>query len=181
MNQKQEMNAFVKECITTALFALMKKQPFSSIRITELTRKAGVGRVSFYRNFTSKEDVISQYLVKITQEWGKQFEQDPSVGLVESLFAHFASHKDTFILIYQSGLWHLNLKMITDACGAKPEQCNRDAYLGAFVAYGLYGWANEWFQRGMPETPSEMAALAKMVKQSPESLHNTEETGTNWK
>ncbi len=25
MNQKQEMNAFVKECITTALFALMKK------------------------------------------------------------------------------------------------------------------------------------------------------------
>ena len=65
MNKKQEANEFVKECITTALLQIMEGKDFEAITITELTRKAGVGRVSFYRNFESKEDVIRQYLGKL--------------------------------------------------------------------------------------------------------------------
>lgn len=55
MDKKNEANALVIECITTALLEMMRKQSFDSITITDLTKRAGVGRVSFYRNFTSKK------------------------------------------------------------------------------------------------------------------------------
>ncbi len=47
MNRKQELNAFIKDCITKALIELMKKKNFEDITITELVETAGVGRVSF--------------------------------------------------------------------------------------------------------------------------------------
>ena len=161
MNKKQEANAFVKECITKALFQMMKTQSFESISITDLTKKAGVGRVSFYRNFESKEDIISQYLTKITKEWNEEFENEPSQKLIESLFTHFKKHKDIFILIYKADLWHLSLEGLKKACGPKPEQANHMAYRNAFIAYGLYGWVEEWFKRGMEETPKEMQTLVE--------------------
>ena len=74
MNKKQETNAFVKEFITIALIELMKKQQLDKISICQLVDKAGVGRASFYRNFESKKDVLKQYLTKLIQEWGKDFE-----------------------------------------------------------------------------------------------------------
>ncbi len=60
MNKKQEANALVIECITSALLEMMKTKPFDSITITGLTKRAGVGRVSFYRNFESKEDILNK-------------------------------------------------------------------------------------------------------------------------
>ena len=47
--------------ITDALFELLKSKELSQITITELIRKAGVCRASFYRNFYLTEDVIRQY------------------------------------------------------------------------------------------------------------------------
>ena len=75
MNKKQETNAFVKECITEALLQLMKEKTLYEIAITEIVERAGVARVSFYRNFTSKENVIEQHLILLIREWGRDFEK----------------------------------------------------------------------------------------------------------
>lgn len=58
----EHAQTLVCECITDALFRLMKSKPLQDISITELTRVAGVGRVSFYRNFETKIDVLDQKL-----------------------------------------------------------------------------------------------------------------------
>lgn len=158
-NKKQEANEFVKECITTALLQIMEGKDFEAITITELTRKADVGRVSFYRNFESKEDVIRQYLGKLIREWGTEFEASENPNLIENLFTHYYKHKDLFILLYQSGLAHISLQNVLDVCGPTPEQDNLTAYTRAWFCHGLYGWIEEWFKRGMPETPAQMAAL----------------------
>lgn len=157
MNKKQEANEFVKECITTALLQMMEKQSFESISITELTKKAGVGRVSFYRNFESKEDVIRQYLGKLIKAWGTEFERSEKPNLIESLFSHYYKHSELFILLYRSGLAHISLQNVLDVCGPTSDQDNMTAYTCAWFCHGLYGWIEEWFKRGMPETPTEMA------------------------
>ena len=54
---------------------------------------------------------------------------------------------------------------VKDACGAKPEQPNVVAYTSAFIAFGLYGWIEEWFKRGMQESPEEMARLWEATQQ----------------
>ena len=57
-------NQIVQESIFTALIQLMQKE-FHNITITEITEKAGVSRMSYYRNYSSKEDILIKYLDRI--------------------------------------------------------------------------------------------------------------------
>ena len=59
MNNEQK-NTYVKRQITNALLFLLKEKPLSDISVSELTDKAGIGRVSFYRNYQSKEDILRE-------------------------------------------------------------------------------------------------------------------------
>ena len=132
MNKKQEANAVVIECITTALLNMMKKQSFESISITALTKRAGVGRVSFYRNFESKEDVIRKHLRNLLEDWWAEYKGTTTVELVQAIFEHYYKNKELSILLYKQGLAHISLQSVKDSCGAKPEQDNNTAYFSAF-------------------------------------------------
>ena len=59
MNNEQK-NTYVKMQITTALLELLKEKPLSDITVSELTNKAEIGRVSFYRNYQNKEDILKE-------------------------------------------------------------------------------------------------------------------------
>ena len=56
----QEKNSYVRRQILHTLLEMMREQEFQDIVISRLTARAGVGRASFYRNFTGKEDVLRQ-------------------------------------------------------------------------------------------------------------------------
>lgn len=168
MNKKQEANALVIECITEALLEMMEKKPFNSITITDLTKRAGVGRVSFYRNFESKEEVIRRHLNNLIDEWSGQYGDtgpEPS-GLNEKMFEYFYQNRELYIMLYRQGLAHISLQSIMDVCGPKPEQPNALAYFTSFIAHGIYGWIEEWFKRGVQETPKEMVALYEQTQKS---------------
>ena len=116
MNKKQEANAFVRECLTTALVQLMQEQPFDGIAITDLVRRAGVSRVSFYRNFTSKKNVLEQHLMSLIREWGREFEDRGDPGYFsESLLRHCYLHRDFYLLLYRHGLSDLIYEAIRTA------------------------------------------------------------------
>ena len=51
----------VKECIFTALTLLMEKKDFKDITISEIAEKAGVSRMTYYRTYSSKEDILLQH------------------------------------------------------------------------------------------------------------------------
>ncbi len=159
-------NLYVVEHITEAVLNLMKENNLSDISISQICDEAGVGRASFYRNFESKEDVISKHLKRLLENWSKEYALSGRDNFVESLFEHYWKNRDICILLYRQGLAHLNLKSIVDACGPKPEQENIVAYTTAYLSYGLYGWIEEWFKRGMQETPQKMAELWAKAQQS---------------
>lgn len=152
-------NQYVVEHITQAMLKLMKNQNFNEISISQICDEAGVGRASFYRNFESKEAVISRYLKKLLDNWWIEAIQKPDFNLVEAVFSHYWNHRELCIMLYKQGLAHLSLQSIRESCGPKPEQPNIVAYTTAYFSYGLYGWIEEWFKRGMQETPKEMAML----------------------
>ena len=58
MDKRKEANLHVKNSITDALIALMNEKSFETISVSEITNRARVSRVSYYRNFNSKEDMI---------------------------------------------------------------------------------------------------------------------------
>ena len=160
MNKKQETNIFLKECITKALLTLMKSRPLSEISITEIVKRAGVARVSFYRNFSSKEDVIKKHLRVLICEWGRDFEKrgEPAY-FSESLLKHFYKHRDFYLLLYKHGLSAMIYENLRDACDMKSAQTNLERYTKSMFAGAIFGWLDEWARQGMPETPEEIILL----------------------
>ena len=167
MNKKQEANAFVKECITTALWQMMENMPFDDIAITDLVKKAGVGRVSFYRNFESKKDVLEKHLVILLEEWGKEFEAlgDPS-KFSDSLIRHYYKHKDIYLILYKQGLSDMIYETIRGAMKLHEAQHNLERYAKSMIAGMIWGWLDEWMRQGMPEDPDEIALLSAQMNQN---------------
>ena len=164
MNKKQETNAFVKECITTALLQLMSEKPISEISVTEIVKRAGVARVSFYRNFESKENVIELHLVTLIKEWGKDFEALGDVSkFSDSLIRHFYKHKDFYLMLYKQNLSNMIYENLRSACEVNKSNVNLERYGKSMLAGMLFGWLDEWMRQGMPESPDEIALLSNQI------------------
>ena len=107
----QEKNTYVRQHILSALLELMKTQDFAAISIQELVDTAGVGRASFYRNFASKEDVLKQESVRLTDGWKAQFDREHPNGTpgqdnlwLISLLDFYKEHSEFYLAVYHAGL-----------------------------------------------------------------------------
>ena len=114
---KESMN--LEEYIEEALLKLMKEKEFKNITITDITNKAGVSRISFYRKFSSKEDVVKSYLTKALKDWGKRWEESGDTNIAYQIFKFFYEQKEVLPLLYQSNLQYLLEENILSACGYK--------------------------------------------------------------
>ena len=136
------------------------RKPLSEISISELCDRAGVGRVSFYRNFQEKDDILKEHIRQLFREWTGTLKEDPPLDeLIRRMFSHFEAHRDFYALLQKRGLTWLLKDVILSVCGFHPEQGAVNAYASAFAAYSLYGWVEVWFLRGMKESAKEMAEL----------------------
>lgn len=62
MKKESSANAFARDCIYTALLQLMEQQPYSEITVTDIAKRAGVSRMTYYRHYQSKDDVLIKHL-----------------------------------------------------------------------------------------------------------------------
>ena len=60
MDKRVEANRETKVRITYALVSLLASKKLSDISVTDIVERAGVARASYYRNFSSKEDVLAE-------------------------------------------------------------------------------------------------------------------------
>lgn len=107
MDKRKEENLRVKKSITTALFALMQEKSLADIHITEIIRKAGVARASFYRNYCSKENVVVTLIRDILREYREQVRYEDgrfyTYHNVLLSFQYFEKYRDYVLNLYRSG------------------------------------------------------------------------------
>lgn len=164
MDDKNVKNTYVKHQITNSLLDLLKIKELKSISISELTSTAQVSRVSFYRNYDEKEDVLRGYLNKLILDWHVEYDEsgvNSEEEMLGSLFEHFSKNKSFYLLLSQRNLFYLLKDVLKELYGPKPEYPNFGAYVAAYFSYGLFGWIEEWFARGMQESAEEMTSLLK--------------------
>ena len=168
MNNEQK-NTYVKKQITAALLALLKEKSLSAISISELTSKAEIGRVSFYRHYQSMEDILKQESDRLIKEWGRLYESNPESSpetLFPSLFDFYRDHKEFYTTLYDAGMSSIMMKTIINTIHITPEMQNLEAYMKSFWAYGIYGWMIEWIRRGMQESGNELLTLFTAARQN---------------
>lgn len=158
-----EKNTYVKKQLTDALLSLLKKKELKDISISEVTSAAGVSRVSFYRNYNEKEDVIREHIKRQMADWmnDNAGEKDSTEDKLGNIFAYLTEYRDLYLLLSSRNLLHLLKDIVMDSFGPKPKHGNFEAYTTAFIANGIYGWIEEWFSRGMQESGEDMAILLK--------------------
>ena len=168
MNNEQK-NTYVKKQITAALLEILKEKPLSDISVSELTNKAKIGRVSFYRNYQNKEDILKEESDRLIKEWGRLYEANPESApetLFPSLFDFYRDHRDFYTTLYNAGMSSIMMETIIGTIQIKPEMQNLEAYMKSFWAYGIYGWLIEWIKRGMPERGKELSSLFSLAHQN---------------
>lgn len=160
-----ERNTYVKEQIMQATIELLYENEMKQISIADITNKAQVSRVSFYRNFETKEDIIKTYIGKMVLDWNMNTpevkDKKDDDEMLASLFGMLKEHNAFFLLLSKRGLLDLLRNVLKELYGPKPEFPNLGAYFAAFLFYGIYGWIEEWIARGMQESATEMAELLK--------------------
>ena len=101
-----------KEWIEEALFVLLKQKPFSKITITDITKKAGVARLTFYRNFAKKEDILQYHFDNIFREYLSSLDKnitDISTAIRQCL-EFWAIHKEKAKILVDNNLQYLLYK-----------------------------------------------------------------------
>ena len=160
---KKNLNFVIKESLTEALFILMRKKPFEEITITEISKLAGVSRISFYRNFDSKEDVLVKYLFEKSMDEFSKYQAQSTQEKLIAMFKSIDHLHEVVDLLYQQNLSHLFLYYLCSVNGAQPEQPNTQAYAKSMTVGICFCGLDEWIRRGRQESAEKMVAILQTV------------------
>ena len=146
--------------IVTALLQLMQKKAFDRISITELCRKAGVSRMSFYRYFESKEDVLKKWCAGITDrfvaESGINYQNDSMELYFNTLFTQVLKYREMSFILQKNGLLWI-VKDDIDRVFFETYRDVYDEYKMHFITGGIFNVYTLWIENGLRETPEELA------------------------
>ena len=157
-----EQLSYAKTELTKALLSLLEKKKLNEITISELCNKAGLSRLSFYRNYGSMEEIIREHLTGITDilltSSSANFRTTPREEFIAMLFEHMYGIKDLVTLLIDNDLSYL-LKEEFDAAFMRSVRIYNDPYR-CYVASGAYfNLFYYWFSNGCKEKPSEVSKM----------------------
>ena len=159
----------VAEYITEALFELLKTKNMVDITTTEIIKKAGVCRSSFYRNFYLPEDVIRKFGESLFEAIDREI-PIAMEGMREHIYSvnvYFYSQRERLILIEKRGLFYLLEEPIMEHCMRQIRRMGfwSHRYQAEFYAGATAHLLRAWIHNGFEESPREIADLTcELVK-----------------
>ena len=151
--------------MTDAIIELLKERELDKISISEITDKAGVGRASWFRNFSSKSEAITYKVIGLWYTWCDEHniskDQRYTIDNAIDFFNFSYKNKDLFRLIYNSGLQSTIYDAFYQVILKQQRHTPIEYYKSRFLSYGVYGIVNEWMKRDFLETPEELALIIR--------------------
>ena len=149
--------------ITDALFELLKTSELSKISVTELIKKAGVCRASFYRNFYLTEDVIRQYGSDMYAQINRTIPLTLG-SIYEHILAvntYLYTQRERLTLIERRGLYHLMEDPIMEQCVFQLQRLGvwTNHYQAEFYAGAVTHMLRVWARRSFAESPEEITRI----------------------
>ena len=157
-----------KEWIFKALMSLMKKNAFRDISISDITSKAGVARLTFYRNFDSKEDILinqgKKVYDKLMNDLSKTDIENNSVySSIYKIISVFNDYADLFEVLLKNNLDYIIMQSfeieISNILKIIFGVDDADKYKVKFYEGALFAIAVEWIKNSREESIDEMADI----------------------
>ena len=160
MARGNKTTEFLKECLSDALIQLMREKDFEKISIKEIADTAGVGRATWFRNYTSKNEALTFKYVQVRNRWADEHaiavRDRFDLANAKNFFQFNYEIKHILEIVYtsnmQSAIYDAFYQVMMPQYGANAKEC----YQARFYSYGLFGLLDEWIKRGFKESVEEM-------------------------
>ena len=86
MKKNESKYFYTASLMNQALLALLEKKDIQFITVTEITKKAGVNRSTFYLHYDTIEDLLEETLENLSKEFLSSFSNLPNTAESENSF-----------------------------------------------------------------------------------------------
>ena len=140
--------------IIEAFFLLLKTKKYEEIGISEICNKAGVSRVTYYRNFNDKKDIINAYFVTMINKFIK------NMGVINTSYRDVAYYtfkllkeeKDTILSLINNSLDYLYLELLNKYLTKNFIEQNNTEMLAHIYSGALFNLSIWWVKNDCKES-----------------------------
>lgn len=166
---KTERNRFTRMCIGEAIISLMQSEDFDSLKISDICKKAGVSRMTFYHYYDSKTAVLMDYMDTMIEAYQKENKAGKYGSFHEyhhilHALTFFDQYADFFLTLERANLHSL----ILEAVNRFMEEHIQPSYSGS--VYKLYYYAGaltnlflKWEEKGKVDSAEEIALIISQI------------------
>lgn len=152
-----------KEYITQALFELMDKMQYKDISITDITKKAGVGRATYYRHFKTKDDIIIEYFKREMKKFPtlsskSAVTQDDYYEIIFNVFSRLKEVKDIVkkLIMAKLDLLYLDFLNVSMVENYKNNNYHDTPYSSYYMAGSLFNVSMQWVKNDCAESVKQI-------------------------
>lgn len=165
----QELNQLTKESLKTALVQLLAENQIADISVTQLTKRAGVSRMAYYRNYPSVtalyHDVYAEYFHHFFEANYDALYQKKYHLFWENLFNYLFEHQAVAkILLSPKEHVHFLTYLNTTLC--EPLTSIHEQYLFRGAIGSVFNILTQWVQNDFDLAPKQIAQLCTTLTAS---------------
>lgn len=157
----EEINRLVVESLQGALLQLIGKKDYDSITVTELCAKAGVSRMAFYGNFTSKDDIINKIVYDLQSEMlnrlGSPFRQEVTLKWYVDMFSFVKEKADVLHPLFCAGFRDKYLDLVNSVFLRHTDLKPDETYQRLLWSGGVVNAIVYWLSSDFAESPADIA------------------------
>lgn len=152
-----------KEYLTEALLILMKSKKYSSITVKDIAEKAGVSRLTFYRNFETKEQILTKHIERGFLEYMNSLDRLEKLdlkGALDLCFDFWGKRSNEITAFVEQDMAHILIQPF-DNCMV--EMLNRIGIVSdftrtqkQFLSGGMFLAMISWIRSGKRTPPEEI-------------------------
>lgn len=163
----------IEQWMMDALLSLLEKKDYKDIRIKEISDQAQLARCTFYRYYTSKDELLLRCCRVRANRLAKRMRREDYYtfyGVSVAYFSFFLEERSFFDLLRRNDLLYFFLRSYDDlmfdvARAVKRENYEKGTedfsqkvrYHFLYGLHGLWGMADHWLRTGCRESPEELA------------------------
>ena len=163
MNEKENLT---QKYIYTAFLQLLEKKHYDSISVCEICTKAGVSRMSFYRNFESKEDLafkgIKQIMCGIESNF-KNLKVINKFTIIQEFFQAAKKYKAAIISLQNSQIEKTLKEIVVQELSENAHNIDyfnkTSKYIPLLYFSAITSVLFMWLKQDAVESPEDMARM----------------------
>ena len=163
---------YTKKIIRECFFELLKEKPLNRITVKEICEKADINRTTFYRYYKDPFDLMEQIQNEMLAAFRSHAKATMPIDMKSALEAMFSAviHNQEMYLVLISDNADRSFvrRMILETYDLFKDSLakkypffsdNQRRWMYYYIAQGSVSITIDWLNRGMKETPAEMATF----------------------